>query len=149
MRVVVQKVHSATLSSENYSGNIAEGLLVTVGVGKLDTVADMKYIAEKIVNLRVFKDDNGKANLSLKDINGEIMLVSNFTLQANAKRGTRPDFSHAMDPESAYKMYNDMLVYIKELGVKKVERGDFGNHMHIETILDGPFNLVLESEGRT
>ena len=148
MRVVLQKVHSATLTSDNYTGHIEEGLLVTVGVGKLDTIADMQYLAEKIVNLRVFKDEFGKANLSLKDINGEIMIVSNFTLQANAKRGTRPDFSHAMEPEKALSLYNDMLKYVESLGVKKVEKGDFGNHMHIETVLDGPFNLVLESEGR-
>ena len=148
MRLVVQKVHSATLTSENYTGHIDGGLLVTVGVGKLDTIADMQYLAEKIVNLRVFKDENGKVNLSVKDINGEIMLVSNFTLQANTKRGTRPDFSHAMEPQLALEMYNDMLAYLKSLGVKKVDHGDFGNHMHIECVLDGPFNLVLESEGR-
>ena len=148
MRVVIQKVHSATLTSDDFVSSIGEGLLVTVGIGKLDTDKDMKYLAEKIVNLRIFKDENDKINLSVKDINGDIMLVSNFTLQGNAKRGTRPDFSHAMEPVGANRMYNEFVDYVTTLNIGKVERGYFGHHMHIETILDGPFNLVLESEGK-
>ena len=148
MRIVVQKVHSATLTSDGFSSSIGEGLLVTVGIGKMDTAGDIKYMAEKIVNLRIFKDDNDKINLSVKDIDGEIMVVSNFTLQANARRGTRPDFSHAMEPNMANMMYLDLIESISALGIRKVAKGNFGHHMHIETILDGPFNLVLESEGK-
>lgn len=149
MRVVIQRVNNATLISGEFRSEIGFGLLVTVGISTNDTIYDVKYLAHKIANLRVFKDENNKTNLSLLDVDGEMMVVSNFTLQANCVRGLRPDFSRAMESEDALVLYNMLIDEFKKQGIKKVEIGSFGNHMHIETNLDGPFNLILESEGKT
>ena len=97
--------------------------------------------------MRQFKDEDNKCNRSLLDVNGEMMIVSNFTLQATIKSGTRPDFSHAGDNDFAYSMYLKFAEEIKSYGVK-VSLGNFGNHMHIDTEIDGPFTISIESEGR-
>lgn len=148
MKIVLQRVHFAKLTSGEYSSEIGFGLLVTVGVNKEDTLADVNYLAKKIANLRMFKDDNDKTNLSVLDVDGEILVVSNFTLQGNAQRGTRPDFSHAGDSDFANKLYLLLIDELKANGVRKVEKGSFGNHMHIDAELDGPFTIILESQGR-
>lgn len=148
MRIVIQRVNKASLKSGDFFSDIGFGLLASVGVNVNDTVEDIKYLAKKIVNLRIFKDEDGKCNRSLLDVDGEIMIVSNFTLQARIGSGTRPDFSKAGGSEFALKMYNLLLEEVKSLNVKKVAKGNFGNYMEIETSLNGPFNLILESEGR-
>ena len=148
MKIILQRVNRCHLMSGEVDRKIGFGLLATVGVNKLDTDFDVKYLAKKLVNLRQFKDENNKVNLSLLDVKGDIMLVSNFTLQANIKSGTRPDFSHAGDNDFAYKMYIQLAEEIKKYGVN-LELGNFGNHMHIDCELDGPFTIVLESEGRS
>ena len=98
--------------------------------------------------MRIFKNEEGKCNLSLLDIGGDILVVSNFTLQARIGSGTRPDFSKAGDSEIANKLYEQLVEEFKAVGVGKVEMGYFKHHMHIDTQLDGPFTLILESEGR-
>lgn len=148
MRVIIQKVNYCALYSEDVESKIGFGLLVTVGASMNDTVQDIKYLAKKISSLRIFKDDDGKCNLSLLDVDGELMVVSNFTLQARISSGTRPDFSRAGDSVVAKKLYDDLIIELKNCGVRKVEQGNFKHHMHIDCQLDGPFNLILESEGR-
>jgi D-tyrosyl-tRNA(Tyr) deacylase len=148
MKVIIQKVNRCHLYSEDVESNIGFGLLVTVGASMLDTEADIKYLARKIANLRIFKDEEGKCNLSLLDVKGEVLVVSNFTLQARIGSGTRPDFSRAGDSEKAKELYEKLISEFVEIGVTKVEKGNFKHHMHIDCELDGPFNLILESEGR-
>lgn len=148
MKVLIQRVHNCTLTSEEFSSSIGFGLLVTVGASMNDTISDIKYLAKKIANLRIFKDENNKSNLSLLDVNGEIMVVSNFTLQARISSGTRPDFSKAGDSDKANELYEMLISEFREIGVKKVSTGNFKHHMHLDCRLDGPYNLILESEGR-
>ena len=148
MRVVIQRVNRAKLTSGEFSSEIGFGMLACVGVNVNDTIEDIKYLARKIVNLRIFKDEDGKCNKSLLDVDGEIMIVSNFTLQARIGSGTRPDFSKAGGSEFALNMYNKLLEEVASLNVKKVAKGNFGNYMEIDASLNGPFNLILESEGR-
>ena len=143
----MQRVNYARLTSNEFTSSIGFGLLATVGVSKNDTIEDIRYLAKKIVNMRQFKDDENKCNKSLLDIQGEMMIVSNFTLQATIKSGTRPDFSHAGDNDFAYSMYQKFISEIENFGIK-VATGNFGNHMHIDTELDGPFTIIIESEGR-
>lgn len=148
MKAVLQRVNYCKLTSGDYSSEIAFGLLVTIGVNKLDTIKDIEYLAKKIVNLRIFKDEENKSNLSLLDVCGDIMIVSNFTLQANIQSGTRPDFSHAGSNEFALDMYHRFIEEVKKYNIKNVSIGNFGNHMHLDTSLDGPFTIIIESEGR-
>lgn len=148
MKIVLQRVNRCTLTSSEYTSSIGFGLLATIGVSKNDTINDINYLAKKIVNMRQFKDEANKCNKSLLDIKGEMMIVSNFTLQAKIKSGTRPDFSHAADNEFALSMYEKFIEKIESFGVKTA-KGNFGNHMHIDTELDGPFTIIIESEGRT
>lgn len=148
MKVIIQRVNGAKLQSEDFTSSIGFGLLVIVGVSMNDTMSDIKYLAKKISNLRIFKDENNKSNLSLLDVEGEVMVVSNFTLQARIGSGTRPDFSRAGDSDKANKLYLALIDEFKNVGVRKVEQGNFKHHMHIDCELDGPFNLIFESEGR-
>ena len=143
MRVVLQKVHSATLTSDNYTGHIEEGLLVTVGVGKLDTIADMQYLAEKIVNLRVFDDENGIMNKSLLDKSYSILSVSQFTLYGDASKGRRPSYVNALNGSLAKPLYDKFNEELRKYGVE-VETGIFGADMKVELINDGPVTIMLE-----
>lgn len=148
MKIVLQRVNYCKLTSEEYFSESGFGLLATVGVGINDTLGDIEYLAKKVLDLRIFKDDNNKCNLSLKDIGGDIMIVSNFTLQARVHSGTRPDFSHAGDSEHALEIFNKFVDAIKSKHSGITAVGNFKHHMHIACELDGPFNLILESEGR-
>ena len=121
MKIILQRVNRCTLTSNEFVSTIGFGLLAVVGGSKNDAIADLKYLAKKLVNLRQFKDNNNKCNLSLIDIKGEIMIVSNFTLQANIKSGTRPDFSHAGDNDFAYDMYLKLIEEVKSMLSLKVK----------------------------
>jgi len=148
MKVVLQRVNRCVLTSGDYKSEIGFGLMVTIGINQLDTIYDIKYLARKIVKLRIFKDEDNKSNLSLLDVNGDMMIISNFTLQANIGSGTRPDFSHAGSNDFAYDMYLKFIDEVKKYNVKNVAIGNFGNHMHVDCELDGPFTILLNSEGR-
>ena len=148
MKVIIQRVNSCSLKSDDFESEIGFGLLVTVGASMNDNINDIKYLAKKIANLRIFKDENDKSNMSLLDVDGEVMVVSNFTLQARISSGTRPDFSKAGDPEKARELYETLISEFRNIGVRKVVTGNFKHHMHIDCQLDGPYNLILESEGR-
>lgn len=144
MRIVIQRVQEAKVTVEGQTiGSIGKGFLILLGVGGEDTkeIAD-KYI-DKILKLRIFPDEMGKTNLSLQDVNGEVLVVSQFTLYAECKKGNRPDFIQAAGADKARELYEYFLSVIKErLG--KVEAGEFGADMKVSLVNDGPFTIVLD-----
>ena len=112
-----------------------------------DTKENAEYLAKKICDLRIFKDENDKLNLSLRDLNGDILVVSNFTLSADCKHGRRPSFEHAAKGETAEELYNYFVELIKKTdGLNKVETGEFGAHMHINVANDGPVNIIMDTD---
>lgn len=145
MRAVVQKVaHSKVTVDEEIVGQINQGLLVLLGVTHDDTSKDVDYMVDKITNLRIFEDEEGKMNLSLKDIGGEVLAVSQFTLYGDARRGRRPSFSDAARPEIANPLYEEFIKKIRDLDIN-VGTGKFGAHMMVDLTNDGPVTILLES----
>lgn len=148
MRAVVQRVHRASVTvGEEVVGRIEKGLLVYLGVGRNDTEKDVDWMCEKIANLRVFEDENGKMNLSLLQVNGELLVISQFTLYGDCRRGRRPSFDEAAPPEMGEKFY-ELFIEKMRGQVRKVEKGIFGAHMEIESINDGPVTILIDSERR-
>lgn len=146
MRAVVQRVRSGSVSVENRTvGEIGRGLVVLIGVGLEDNENDASYLAEKIVNLRIFEDDQGKMNLSLKDIGGEILAVSQFTLYGDARKGRRPGFSDAAPPLLAQRLYITFVQKVKELEINTAE-GIFQENMLVRIENDGPVTILLDSK---
>jgi len=145
MRFICQRVLEAQVKINNEAaGSIGRGLLVYLGVGKGDTLTDAQFTADKLVNLRIFSDNEGKMNLSVQDISGSILLISNFTLHGDCRKGRRPGFDAASEPNAANDLYEKVAQLIKESGVP-VEKGVFGAHMHVSSINDGPVNFILDS----
>jgi D-tyrosyl-tRNA(Tyr) deacylase len=145
MRAVIQRVLQAEVKVNDKSvGQIGNGLLVYVSVGKTDTVRDAEFMAEKLVNLRIFADEAGKMNRSVGDIGGSILLVSNFTLHGDCRKGRRPGFDAAAEPSLAKQLYEKLGELITKQKVT-VEKGIFGEHMHIDSINDGPVTFILDS----
>lgn len=144
MRAIVQRVNHASLSVDGrHVSSIGTGFLVLVGFNNDDDVSKVDCVVDRIVNMRIFRDDAGKLNLSLKDVGGEVMCVSNFTLYGNPASGRRPDFSHSAHYDVAKPLYDHALKRFEEhLG--KIAPGAFGEHMHIDTSLDGPVTMVVE-----
>ncbi len=144
MKVVVQRVSSASVSvKENVIGSIGKGDLILFGAGEGDDEKTVDKYIEKILKLRIFKDENGKTNLSLKDVDGEVLIVSQFTLYANCRKGNRPSFIGAGNPEKAKALYEYAVEKIRdEYG--KVETGEFGEEMVVSLVNDGPFTIVLD-----
>ncbi|MRG88259.1 D-aminoacyl-tRNA deacylase [Salinibacillus xinjiangensis] len=148
MRAVVQKVNQAHVKVENQeSGRIATGLVVLLGVTHDDEESDAEYLAEKIVNLRIFEDENEKMNLSLKDVQGSILSISQFTLYGDTRKGRRPNFMNAAKPEPANELYEKFNSLVKSKGVT-VETGVFGAMMDVTLTNNGPVTLILDSVGR-
>jgi len=146
VRAVVQRVLHGQVETEGREiSQIDKGLLVYVSVAKTDIVDDARFIAEKLVNLRIFADEAGKMNRSLLDVGGSILLVSNFTLHSDCRKGRRPSFDAAAEPEPAQQLYEKLIELIAEQGVT-VEKGVFGKHMHISSVNDGPVTFLLSSE---
>lgn len=144
MRVVVQRVINASVEVDGQiCGSIKKGLLVFIGIGDGDSENDCKRLADKIINLRIFSDENDKINLSLKDVNGELLIVSQFTLYADCKKGNRPNFTQAAKADIANALYEFFVDYCKNL-VPVVETGIFGADMKVKLLNDGPFTIVLE-----
>ncbi|MCC8126772.1 MAG: D-tyrosyl-tRNA(Tyr) deacylase [Clostridiales bacterium] len=146
MRVVLQRVKSASVSVEGeVIGSIGRGFLILLGVSEEDTEAAADKMADKICKLRIFEDENGKTNLSLADVGGELLIVSQFTLYADCKKGNRPSFVKAGSPDKANELYEYFQTRCRDY-VSKVEHGSFGAHMQVELLNDGPFTIVLEGD---
>ena len=144
MKCLIQRVKraSVTIQSELYS-QIGHGLLVFVGIEKGDDLAKCQYLAEKIIKLRIFEDEHDKMNKSLQDVSGEMLVVSQFTLCSDCKKGTRPSFDNAEKPEIAIKLYEAFVTFIKDNNIN-VKTGKFAANMDIELINDGPVTFILK-----
>lgn len=145
MKVIIQRVLKSKITIDGKEEReIGKGFLVLVGITDSDTNADADFLAEKCTGLRVFEDEEGKMNVSLKDVGGELMIVSNFTLYGDCRKGKRPSFTSAARPETATLIYEYFIQKCKSFGVG-VKTGEFGADMMIEPVLDGPITLVIES----
>lgn len=145
MRAVVQKVSSSKVTVDGeITGQINEGLLVLLGVTHEDTSKDVDYMIDKTLNLRIFEDEDGKMNLSLKDIGGELLVVSQFTLYGDCRKGRRPSFSEAAKPEFANELYEEYVAKAKAKGIK-VGTGRFRTHMVVDITNEGPVTMLLDS----
>ncbi len=148
MRAVIQRVERASVSVEGeIRGQIGAGFLVLIGVEEGDGDADFRYMAEKVPNLRVFEDEQGKMNRSLLDVGGELLAVSQFTLLGDARGGRRPSFIAAARPETADPMYERLVADWRARGIR-VETGVFGAHMKVSLVNDGPVTILLDSRRR-
>ena len=147
MKAVIQRVSQASVAvDDNIVGSCNQGYMILFGAVEGDTLEDVEILAQKTVNLRIFCDENDKMNKSILDINGEILAISQFTLAADVKKGNRPSFIKALNPETAEKYYDIFCEKLKELGVKKVEKGVFGGDMKVSLINDGPVTILYDTE---
>lgn len=148
MRGVIQRVSSASVAIEGkIHGAIDKGFLVLLGVADSDTEEDLEYMIKKITNMRIFEDENGKMNLALKDVGGQLLIISQFTLFANTKKGNRPSFIEAGAPDFSKKMYLEFIKRCRDLGFK-TEEGEFGADMKVSLVNDGPVTITLDSAAR-
>jgi D-aminoacyl-tRNA deacylase len=146
MRACVQRVTTASVTvAGEVVGQIDHGLVVLLGVGQQDTPADADYLARKLVGLRIFEDEQGKMNRSLEEVSGGLLVVSQFTLWGDCRKGRRPSFVEAAPPEVAERLYAYFVRVVEELGVR-VATGRFRAHMHVALVNDGPVTLVLDSK---
>ena len=149
MRVVIQRVSEASVKvDDQIAGTIHKGLLVLIGVEDADTKEDIEWISSKIVNLRIFDDASGVMNLSVKDIDGEILLVSQFTLHAATKKGNRPSYIKASKPAIAIPMYEQLIDQLKNDLGKEIPTGIFGADMKVQLVNDGPVTIVMDSKNK-
>lgn len=146
MRAVIQRVSRASVTVDTrITGSIDRGLLVLLGAGAGDAPADLQYIVDKIVNLRIFPDDAGKMNKSVLDIGGGVLVVSQFTLYGDVRQGRRPAFTGALEPVAAKALYEESLRAIRTAGVARVEAGEFAADMKVDLVNDGPVTILLDS----
>ena len=149
MRVVIQKVTQASVSIENQIvASINQGLLLLVGIEDTDTNDDIAWLSAKIVNLRVFDDDNGVMNLSVKEVGGEVLIVSQFTLHASTKKGNRPSYIKAARPEVAIPIYEAFIKQVESLLGKRVPTGQFGAMMQVSLCNDGPVTILIDTKNK-
>ena len=149
MKVIIQRVSQASVTIESrIVAQIQEGLLILVGIEDLDNQEDIHWLTSKIINLRIFNDENNVMNLSVKDINGEMIVVSQFTLHASTKKGNRPSYIKASKPEIAIPLYESFVSQLEsELG-KKIQTGIFGADMKVSLVNDGPVTIVIDSKNK-
>ena len=146
MRVVVQRVkHASVTINGTVNGKINNGFLVLLGIQSTDSKQDVDYLVKKVTNLRIFSDENDKMNLSLKDVNGELLIVSQFTLYANCKEGNRPSFVEAAKPDIAIPLYEYFVSECKKI-IPVVETGLFGADMKVDLLNDGPVTIIMDSK---
>ncbi len=149
MRVVIQRVTEASVSiNQQIHGQIKTGYLVLVGFEKNDLEEDLRWISKKIADLRIFSDQDGKMNLSVQDVGGEILLVSQFTLFASTKKGNRPSFIRSASPEIAVPLYEKFILMLNQLLPNTIKTGVFGADMQISLINDGPVTITIDSKAR-
>ena len=149
MRIVLQRVKSASVSIEGLVvGEIEQGFLLLVGVGPNDTRDDASYLARKIAGMRIFSDENGKMNLSIDQVGGKILSVSQFTLFADTKKGNRPSFTEAASPEAANKLYEEFNEILRTEYGLIVETGEFGADMQVSLVNDGPVTILLDTKNQ-
>lgn len=147
MRVVIQKVKRASVTvNDKIISEIKYGLMILVGYELDDGIEDISWLVNKITNLRIFNDHNNKMNLSLKDTDGDILLVSQFTLHASTKKGNRPSFINSLNPNEAYKLYKKTIKELEKSLEKKIKCGVFGELMDVELINDGPLTITIDSK---
>jgi len=149
MRVVIQRVSSASVSvDKTVKGSCGNGLLILAGIEEQDTGEDAAWLSAKIVNLRIFNDAEGKMNLSLKDVNGEMLVVSQFTLHASTKKGNRPSYILAARPEKALPLFNTFVGMLEKESGRAVATGEFGAHMEVALVNDGPVTIIIDSKNK-
>ena len=149
MRAVLQRVTQASCTvDDKITGEIKTGFLVLLGVEDADTDEDLQWLAQKIASMRVFGDENGLMNKALADVNGDILLISQFTLFASTRKGNRPGFTRAARPDKAIPMYEQMIKALEELTNKKVATGIFGADMKINLLNDGPVTIIVDTKNR-
>lgn len=149
MRVVIQRVKRASVSVDGrMAGEIDTGLLILLGIEERDADADINWLCNKIVSLRIFDDQDKVPNLSLKDVDGDILVVSQFTLFASTKKGNRPGYTRAAKPDFAIAVYEKFLTALESLHGKKVQRGIFGADMQVELVNDGPVTILIDSHNK-
>lgn len=147
MRVVIQRVSKASVTiNEIINGKINQGLLILLGIEPEDTQTDIEWLCRKITNLRIFNDENGVMNKSVKDIDGGIMVISQFTLYASTKKGNRPSYIKSAKPEIAIPLYEKFLKCLEIEGERHIEKGIFGADMKVELLNDGPVTIIIDSK---
>ena len=146
MKIIIQRINFAEIFVNNeFKGEIQKGIVAYVGVTTGDTVKDIDFCIDKLINLRIFDDENGKLNLSVKDINGELIIVSNFTIYGNTRKGRRPSYTDSAPAGEAKEIYNLFVKKLEKTGIG-FETGEFGQYMRIVSENDGPVNLIIDSK---
>ncbi len=149
MRLLIQRVQRAKINIDGReTASISTGLLVLLGIEESDDLNDIKWLVPKMLKLRIFSDENGKMNLSVTDIGGEILIVSQFTLHASVKKGNRPSYIRAAHPDHAIPLYEEFIAQTVKLSGKPVQTGEFGAHMQIELVNDGPVTIWMDSKNK-
>jgi len=149
MRAVIQRVSAASVNiNENLTAQIKEGLLIFLGIEDGDSFEDIEWLSGKVTRLRIFRDETGMMNLSVKDIVGEVLVISQFTLHASTRKGNRPSFIRAARPEIAIPLYNQFIGQLsKDLGIV-IQTGDFGAYMKVSLVNDGPVTIIFDTKNR-
>ncbi|MDO4638482.1 D-aminoacyl-tRNA deacylase [Leptotrichia hongkongensis] len=146
MKIIVQRVNFAEIFVNNkFKGKIQKGIVAYIGITNGDSVKDIDFCIDKLINLRIFDDESGKLNLSVKDINGNLLIVSNFTIYGNTKKGRRPSYTDSAPASEAYEIYNLFVKKLEQTGIR-FETGEFGQYMRIVSENDGPVNLIIDSK---
>ena len=146
MKIIVQRVNFAEIFVNNkFKGKIQKGRVAYIGITNRDSGKDIDFCIDKLINLRIFDDENGKLNLSVKDINGNLLIVSNFTIYGNTKKGRRPSYTDSAPASEAYEIYNLFVKKLEQTGIR-FETGEFGQYMRIVSENDGPVNLIIDSK---
>jgi D-tyrosyl-tRNA(Tyr) deacylase len=149
MKITIQRVSKASVKIDGkIASTINQGMLILLGIGNEDTIDDIKWLSNKIVNLRIFNDKNNTMNLSLKDVDGEVIVVSQFTLMASTKKGNRPSYIKAASPEIAIPLYKKFVEQLENDLGKKVQTGIFGADMKVELINEGPVTIAIDSKNK-
>ena len=146
MKIIVQRVNFAEIFVNNkFKGKIQKGIVAYIGITNGDSVKDIDFCIDKLINLRIFDDESGKLNLSVKNINGNLLIVSNFTIYGNTKKGRRPSYTDSAPANEAYEIYNLFVKKLEQTGIR-FETGEFGQYMRIVSENDGPVNLIIDSK---